>query len=114
MTKYNLYAGLSGGFGGADYMGTYEFNSIEEATNEAYLLACEVYESYEGYHGIMSWEECREALIESYYEEEENEDDEHSYEPEEEEVNIYYMEEKEGWLSYYAIPAEEDDNVDLD
>jgi hypothetical protein len=108
-----LYAGLSGGFGGADYMGTYEFNTIEEATNEAYLLACEVYESYEGYHGIMSWEECREALIESYYEENDD-DDEHSYIPEEEEVNIYYIEEKEGWLSYYAIPADEDDNVDLD
>ena len=103
MTKYNLYAGLSGGFGGADYMGTYEFNTIEEATNEAYLSACEVYESYEGYHGIMSWEECREALIESYYEENDD-DDEHSYIPEEEEVNIYYIEEKEGWLSYYAIP----------
>ena len=113
MIKYNLYAGLSGGFGGATYMGTYEFNTIEEATNEAYLLACEVYESYEGYHGIMSWEECREALIESYYEENDD-DDEHSYEPEEEEVNIYYTEEKEGWLSYYAIPADEDDNVDLD
>lgn len=113
MTKYNLYAGLSGGFGGADYMGTYEFDNIEKATNEAYLLACEVYESYEGYHGIMSWEECREALIESYYEENDD-DDEHSYEPEEEEVNIYYIEEKEGWLSYYAVPADEDDNVDLD
>ena len=113
MTKYNLYAGLSGGFGGADYMGTYEFNTIEEATNEAYLLACEVYESYEGYHGIMSWEECREALIESYYEENDD-DNEHSYIPEEEEVDLYYTEEKEGWLSYYAIPAEEDPNVDLD
>ena len=108
MTKYNLYAGLSGGFGGADYMGTYEFDTIEEATNEAYLLACEIYESYEGCHGIMSWEECRDALIESYYKEEEN------YIPDEEEVNIYYTEEKEGWLSYYAIPTEEDPNEDLD
>jgi hypothetical protein len=63
---------------------------------------------------VFSKEECREALIESYYEEEENEDDEHSYVPDDEEVNIYYIEEKEGWLSYYAIPAEEDPNMDLD
>jgi hypothetical protein len=101
MTKYNLYAGLSGGFGGATYMGTYEFNTIEEATNEAYLLACEVYESYEGCHGILSWEECEAELLEN------GEDF-----VDEEDVNLYYMEEKEGWLSYYAIPADEDDNVE--
>ena len=102
MTKYNLYAGLSGGFGGATYVGTYEFDNIEEATNEAYLLACEVYESYEGCHGILSWEECEAELLES------------GEDFDEEDVNLYYMEEKEGWLSYYAIPAEEDPNVDLD
>ena len=103
MTKYNLYAGLSGGFGGATYVGTYEFDNIEEATNEAYLLACEVYESYEGCHGILSWEECEAELLEN------GEDF-----VDEEDVNLYYMEEKESWLSYYAVPADEDDNVERD
>ena len=102
MTKYNLYAGLSGGFGGATYMGTYEFNTIEEATNEAYFLACEVYESYEGCHGILSWEDCEAELLES------------GEDFDEEDVNLYYMEEKESWLSYSAIPADEDDNVERD
>lgn len=102
MIKYNLYAGLSGGFGGATYMGTYEFDTIEEATNEAYLLACEVYESYEGCHGILSWEDCEAELLES------------GEDFDEEDVNLYYMEEKEGWLSYYAVPADEDDNVERD
>ena len=102
MTKYNLYAGLSGGFGGATYMGTYEFDTIEEASNEAYLLACEVYESYEGCHGIMSWEECEAELLEN------------GEDFDEEDVNLYYMEEKESWLSYYAVPADEDDNVERD
>ena len=32
----------------------------------------------------------------------------------EEDVNLYYMEEKESWLSYYAVPADEDDNVERD
>ena len=103
MTKYNLYAGLSGGFGGATYMGTYEFDTIEEATNEAYLLACEVYESYEGYHGIMSWEDCEAELLR-----------ENGEDFDEEDVNLFYMEEKEGWLSYYAVPTDEDDNVERD
>ena len=100
MTKYNLYAGLSGGFGGATYVGTYEFDTLEKATNEACLLACEVYESYEGCHGIMSWEECEAELREN------------GEDFDEEDVNLYYMEEKEGWLSYYAVPADEDDNVE--
>lgn len=35
MAKYNLYAGLSGGFGGAVYVATEDFNSFEDAESRA-------------------------------------------------------------------------------
>lgn len=55
MQKYNIYAGLGGGFGGASYQGTGDFKSLADAENEAYQLAVEEYESYSGCHGLLSW-----------------------------------------------------------
>ena len=107
---FKLYVGLSGGFGGATYYGTYEYDTEAEALKEAYNLAIEHYQSYEGCHGIMSWEDCREELIDSYYGE--NDDDEHPYLPSDEDVDMYYTEEMEGWLSYYVEPAEGPDDTD--
>ena len=54
MQNYNIYAGLGGSFGGAAYRGTGDFKSLADAENEAYELAVEEYQSYEGYHGILS------------------------------------------------------------
>ena len=63
--KYKIYAGLSGGFGGATYQKTEDYSSMDEALEDAYALAVEEYQSYEGCHGIMSWDDCREDLIDS-------------------------------------------------
>lgn len=52
--KYKIYAGLSGGFGGATYQKTEDYSSMDEALEDAYALAVEEYQSYEGCHGIMS------------------------------------------------------------
>ena len=57
--KYKIYAGLGGGFGGATYQMTEDYASIDEALKDAYNLSVEEYQSYEGMHGIMSWEDCR-------------------------------------------------------
>lgn len=56
--KYKIYAGLSGGFGGATYQKTEDYSSMDEALEDAYNLAVEEYQSYEGCHGIMSWDDA--------------------------------------------------------
>ena len=94
--KFKIYAGLSGGFGGATYQMTEDYASMDEALEDAYNLAVEEYQSYEGMHGIMSWEDCREDLEES------------GFDYDDESVDSRYQEELESWLSYYVEPAEDE------
>ena len=92
MTKYAIYAGLGGSLGGARYEGTYEFSEEDEATEYAFEVACMVYDSYAGLHGlrthseIMEEEDCDEGVAEDIY-----------------------MEERENWISYYAEVAKGDE-----
>ena len=96
--KYNIYAGLSGQFGGPVYIGTGDFSNYDSAIDYAYQMAIEEYESYEGYHGIMSWYDiAREENLDV------NEDIE--------EIDSIYNEEREQWLEYDAILTSED-NLD--
>ncbi len=97
--KYDLYAGLGGGFGGANliYKGA-EYNNIEEATKAAYEYAVEEYQSYEGYYGLASYGDI-EGNPEEYG---------LCEDPEEEDINEVYIEEMEGWIEYYAIPTKTD------
>ena len=67
MEKFHLYAGLSGGFGGAHYNQTIEAEDIDEACKFAYDLAVEKYQSYEGCHGIMNWDDCYEDAVKSNF-----------------------------------------------
>ena len=62
---FDIYAGMSGGFGGASFHKTEEYATIDEAVQEAYELSIEEYQSYECCHGIMSWDDCYEDLVES-------------------------------------------------
>lgn len=89
--KFEIYAGLGGGFGGASYVETIEANTREEAEEYARQCAIDDYESYEGSHGILSRDDVFEDLIESFGEE-----------PLEEDVDLKYMEEVEGWITYYV------------
>lgn len=89
--KFKIYAGLGGGFGGANYVETIEANTREEAEEYARQCAIDDYESYEGSHGILSRDDVFEDLIESFGEE-----------PLEEDVDLRYMEEVEGWITYYV------------
>ena len=97
MKKYNIYAGLGGGFGGAKYSGSGEFESEEDASEVAYDIACEEYESYEGYHGILDWHDVAEAN-------DLDPDDEDNYDA----ILELYNEERESWIEYYAVLTEED------
>lgn len=89
--KFEIYAGLGGGFGGANYVETIEANTREEAEEYARQCAIDDYESYEGSHGILSRDDVFEDLIESFGEE-----------PLEEDVDLRYTEEVEGWITYYV------------
>lgn len=88
--KYKIYAGLGGG---ATYQMTEDYASIDEALEDAYNLSVE---EYEGMHGVMSWEDCREDLEES------------GFDYDDESVDSRYQEELESWLSYYVEPAEDE------
>lgn len=101
MAWFKIYAGMGGSFGGANYQGTYEYDNEEEALDDAYRIAEEEYQSYEGCHGIMSWHECLEDLRESF-----------GTEPEEEDVDMHYREEIESWISWYVKPASGPDDQD--
>ena len=101
MPWFKIYCGMGGSFGGVRYNGTYEYANIDEATEDAYRMAEEEYQSYEGCHGIMSWQDCYEDLRDSFGEE-----------PDEEDVDIHYREAIEGWISYYALPATGPDDRD--
>lgn len=102
MDRYNIYAGLGGSFGGAEYKFTIEVNSLEKATDIAYQEAVEEYEEYEGYHGLKTWAECAEELGVDV----ENEDSD--------DVDDLYNEEIELWIEYYAILTSEDENISKD
>ena len=109
MAWFKIYAGLSGGFGGANYHGTYEYESIDDALKEAYLLAEEEYQSYEGCHGILSYADCEEDLQDSGFIDGDMSDDEID-----DMVYSHYREEIESWISYYVLPATGPDDKDKD
>lgn len=97
MAQFELFAGMGGSFGGAQSCGIYEYDTEEEANAAAYELAVEEYQSYEGLHGIPSYEDVRDEYIEMYGDED----------PDEDLVQEYYEEEMSGWIVYYACLVEE-------
>ena len=109
MAWFKIYCGMGGSFGGARYNGTYEYASINEATDDAYRMAEEEYQSYEGCHGIMSPAEVEEDLRDSGFIDNEMTDDEVA-----DMIDYHYREEIESWISYYALPATGPDDQDED
>lgn len=91
MPYYKIYAGLSGGFGGAHYQYTDEFDDIEEASVASWEYACEIYENYAELHGLRDISDIME---------EENCSEDEAWE--------YYQEDRESWIEYYV---KETDNL---
>lgn len=50
---YNIYAGLGGGFGGANYIGTMDCKSLEDAYALAREYAIEEYDFYSGMGDVI-------------------------------------------------------------
>ena len=109
MPWFKIYCGMGGSMGGAQYNGTYEYADIDEATADAYRMAEEEYQSYEGCHGILSYADCEEDLQDSGFIDGDMSDDEI-----EDMVYSHYREEIESWISYYALPATGPDDQDED
>lgn len=99
--KYAIFAGLSGGFGGATFQYADDFDSKDEALVTARNMAIGEYESYEGCHGLMNWEDVRDDLRESFGEE-----------PGEDDVRERYIEEIESWIDYRVEEYEEGKNYE--
>lgn len=100
MRKYEIYAGMGGGFGGAQYHGIYEFSSAQEAERYAYDLAFDEYRSYEGSHGILSWDEVYEDCLVSEW----IEPGTQSKTEIEGIVDDAYLELVESWIEWRAVP----------
>ena len=103
---YNIYAGLGGGFGGAEYKGTIDCKTFDDATQIAYELAIEEYESYAGMKGLKSYDEVAiDYLIEENIIDNEDESDE-------EYVTELYNDTVESWLDYFVIETSKDINTE--
>lgn len=109
MKQYNIYAGLNGSFGGANYQYTSSFKTKEEAEEDACICAHEIYESYEGLHGLKDYYDC-----EITYCEENDIKREDLTEENYEEIDNIYSDEVENWIDYYVILTEEDNNINED
>lgn len=104
--EYNIYAGLGGGFGGAKYQYTGLYDNEDDASMEAYIVASEEYESYGGYHGLLSYEEALETAM--------NDNPGKSEEELQEYIDELFEEDKENWIEYYAILTSEDTETSED
>lgn len=117
MPKFKIYAGLSGGFGGARFCGVYDCTDEHEAEEIAREEAMSEYESYGGYHGLYTWDSMRQEIADDLYD-----GDIEQVDPGD--VDIAMTEEVEGWLSYRIVPVpdnfpddwteEDDDRYDDD
>ena len=98
MGMFALYAGLAGGFGGATYQGTEEFDTEEEAMDAAYQLATEIFESYSGLYGVVGFEDIMEDPetygIENF--DSLSEDEQYNI------INEILRDECESWIDFYV------------
>lgn len=111
---YNIYAGLGGGFGSAEYKGTIDCKTFDDATQVAYELAIEEYESYAGMRGLKSYGEIAiDYLIEENIIDNEDEFDTYELsETDEEYITELYNDIVESWLDYFVIETNEDINTE--
>lgn len=97
---YNIYAGLGGGFGGAEFYSSEDFSSEEDAVEYARDVAIQEYQSYEGCHGIYGLQDIQEEYQDFGLDKDFTD----------EELEEVYLEEIESWIEYYVTPANEVEN----
>ena len=102
MRWYRLYYKSVGG--GVECEGPRKYTGEHDATVDAYLLAVEDYESFEGYHGIPSVDNIMD----------EKEDYGLASDASEDECWEAYYEERQSWLDYWVEEANGPDDIDED
>lgn len=107
MPLFKIFAGMSGGFGGAFYQYTDEFDTESQANEAAYQIACETYDSQEGC-GIDGYQEFIDEAT-SYLDENDYEDESEYGNALEEYANELSAEARESWIDYYV---EETDSME--
>ena len=97
LANYNVYIGVPAH--NKHYIGTLQNTTEEDAYEYAQDLAYEEYERYAGLHGIPSYSECRQEIIDEYAPEIE------SGEYDEDDIDFLteeqYKETIESWTLYY-------------
>lgn len=104
MKKFRIFAGLNGGFGGANETGVWLYSNIDEANDDAYRQACEEYDSLAGMHGLPGWEECQEEALQLF--EDPDDIDQNELDQATEEI---FNEYREGWIDYWAEEVTDED-----
>ena len=99
MMKYNIYAGMGGEFGGAQFVETVDFPTLDDANQYAYDQAWEEYEFHADCYDILNW-------IKKVYDKlkEAGELDGMTDNEIRDFVNTHYQEEVENWIEWYAEP----------
>ena len=106
--KFKIFAGLGGGFGGAEFQYIKEFASLEDAEEAAYSAALDIYDSYKGMHDLRTVSEIIEEDLQGK---------EYADLLEEELLAVaeeIYSEERESWLDYYVEEVTDDTQEDED
>lgn len=112
MPKYRIYAGLGGGFDGANYQYTEEFVDEDDANVAAYQEACQIYDSQSGC-GIEGWDDFMEEAKQNISEE--NFEDEQGYESAlEDYANQVENEARENWIDYYVVLVGSEEDIEID
>lgn len=106
--KFKIFAGLGGGFGGAEFQYIKEFASLEDAEEAAWSAAADIYDSYKGMHDLRTVSEIIEEDLQGK---------EYADLLEEELLAVaeeIYFEERESWLDYYVEEVTDDTQEDED
>jgi len=97
MAKYLIKYGVGGGINSITEE-EFEYNTLEQAEEDAYEMACESYESYAGNNGLPNWSDIEKDP--EYY----GIDDFNNMTKEEQEecIEEAFVDARESWLVYSA------------
>ena len=99
MPKFNLYAGLTGGFNSVRLVEeNVECENLEEAEMFAYDYALSEFDNMSGTHGLSSYTDIEDELKEEYGDEIEFDDI----------VFEEYLQYADQWIGYYAKEVEDE------
>lgn len=107
MKKFEIFAGLGGGYNSVTSYGIEEHRNEEDATTRAYELAVEDYESHEGSNGLENFQDCILEAKSEYPQPDPGETEEEYEMNIDEHASELYSEYIETWIDYYVKEIKE-------